>query len=1519
MNGVWRTLSIALTANTAGFISGMSRAGSATKVFGAVVAVSLALALGQAIQFESAMAGVAKTVDANAREMAVLERGIVSMANRMPATREEIAGVAEAAGQLGISKGALLDFTEVAVQLGVTTNLAADDAATGLAKIANVMGTSEGDFDRMGATLVELGNNGASTESDILSMAQRLSGIGSLIGASEADVLGLANAMSSVGIEAELGGGATQRMFLKIDQAVQDGGTALTGFATTSGMSAEAFAAAWEKDPVRAYESLLQGLDKIEESGGNVSATLDALGIKGTQNRQVILRLIGAHELLGESLDDAERAWMENTALTEEAEKRYATAESQLKIFRNQVTYVGAALGAEMIPGLLGAIDGARDLGSWFKEMGERHGPRLLGVWHDLASVGDNLASVLGVAYDSAQPLAATLVAISAVGLAGLIDGLDSVTGFLERNEWLTRSIAAATAAWASMQAWGLLLSTLGPIATTLKGIRTAIMGIAATRGVSNLAATWGVMGASAGGAARGVTNLLSTVASSPTAMAGAAIGVGVFLVALDELVIGARKAEENADALTGAMEATGTSLRRAFDAKLAKTIADVAGGFDIGDSGNAFRQTIDGMGTSASELAAALNGTDEQFGAFKDRVADFLVGRGQETLIGPLNEDLDTLRGSSQRAAEQQRDLAEANRELGIETDGATDAAADGADAADKGTAAQRALADATGQTIEEVMAADEAWVELADSMRETWASAFDLGSKFSGRMTIRERDFGLAELRAGVEDQVAGIRDSLADASREISEGLDDTLADISESLADTDEDVGKGLAKSLAGIDEDLAETVADIQEEMAAARFEMSGQDLADALSEGQKRIADATEDAADRKAEAEESAEERRAAAVEEASEREADAIEDARKREAEAVEEAEARKAEAWAASDKSLTDYVDQNGVTGQQIADFYAGQTIKVTEFASNINKAFALGYDPSLISDLLVQGPDEAAGTVEALVRDYSAGLVDQVNEGVTAMQTLSDEAVEIARLANLATGDMSDDMARNLDKASEIGRWKATLGTRATAEAIAKEMKIGADVVKMIAAAYQINLVDSVNPILEALGQPRIVGRGSVGVGTPGGGQMFNTGGRVPGSGPNVDSVLAWVTPGEHVITQPKAKEWGHGFFDDINSGRLSPADVMAAGYNEGGEVLLAAGRRLEQAGAHITEHPVWDRVDPVHVQGSHHYRNTSGTGADAFDANYGAGTSAREMAFFDQWAPVIAAMGLRVLWRVAGHYNHLHADLGGPGYGMGGSGNYSGGGAGPVGHYAPFPAPPEIGDGMLADVAEITLKKTHDIATWWAASQFSPFAVAPGNTGAGGSPSAVRAMVEGMAAARGWVGPEWSALDRLVQKESSWNPNAQNPTSTAYGLFQFLNSTWGPYGPKTSDPRLQAQYGFGYISDRYGSPSAALAFHLGHNWYNQGGPVLPYGSYDGGGYLPTGLSLAYNGTGRPEPAGHHLTPADRIAQVNASVTVINQVHVGNRYLGEFVNEGAEAVVDADHRRGARLARAGQRHG
>jgi TP901 family phage tail tape measure protein len=350
-------------------------AGASMLGFGTAAVGGLALAGKAAMDWESAWAGVTKTVDGSPEQMAALEGELRNLAKTLPSTHEEIAAVAEAAGQLGVKREDVAGFTRTMVDLGETTNLSADEAATAIAQISNVMGTMEREgskgVERFGATLVALGNAGASTEAEIVSMAKRIAGAGKLVGASESDVLALANAMASVGIEAELGGGVISRVMQRMYADVQTGGEGLDNLAKVAGVSSKDFAAAFESDPVRAVDSVVKGLSRVKDEGGNVIDTMADLGIKGTEETSVILRLAGAGDLLADSLKLGDEAWKSNSALAEEAAKRYETTESKVKIAWNNIKDAAIDAGAVLLPIIAGAAETVAGLASAFGSLPE--------------------------------------------------------------------------------------------------------------------------------------------------------------------------------------------------------------------------------------------------------------------------------------------------------------------------------------------------------------------------------------------------------------------------------------------------------------------------------------------------------------------------------------------------------------------------------------------------------------------------------------------------------------------------------------------------------------------------------------------------------------------------------------------------------------------------------------------------------------------------------------------------------------------------------------------------------------------------------------------------------------------------------------------------------------------------------------------------------------------------------------------------------------------------------------------
>ncbi|RBS10747.1 phage tail tape measure protein [Enterococcus faecalis] len=401
-------------------VGGSMTKGITLPIAGAVGAVTTA-----AVKWESAFTGVKKTndemVDSNGKVIYSyddLEKGLRDLAKELPTSHEEIAKVAEAAGQLGIKTDKVVGFTKTMIDMGESTNMSADTAATSLARFANITQMSQDKFSNLGSAIVDLGNNLATTESEITEMGLRLAGAGKQIGMTEGDIVGFAAALSSVGIEAEAGGSAFSRLmvqmqlatetgveaFAPLKQAVAEqgvswesfvhavnwGGKELTAvskqmgiptselkkmykeaskasgsledFANVTGRTSEEFAQLFKSNPSQALIEFIQGLKDSEKHGISAIKVLDDMGITEVRLRDSLLRAANASDVFEGAVKRGNEAFNENTALAEEAGKRYGTTESQLKILRGQLNDVAITFGGPLVAALNSAISAAKPM-----------------------------------------------------------------------------------------------------------------------------------------------------------------------------------------------------------------------------------------------------------------------------------------------------------------------------------------------------------------------------------------------------------------------------------------------------------------------------------------------------------------------------------------------------------------------------------------------------------------------------------------------------------------------------------------------------------------------------------------------------------------------------------------------------------------------------------------------------------------------------------------------------------------------------------------------------------------------------------------------------------------------------------------------------------------------------------------------------------------------------------------------------------------------------------------------------
>lgn len=220
-----------------GTISGIGDA--YTRSISVPIVGAAAASVNAAIDIDTALTDVKKTVDGTEEEYQALKQAAIDYSQVNAVSPSEILSIQALGAQLGFGKDQLKEFAEVASGLDIATNMNAEDAATEMAHFANIVGMNKDQISNYASTIVELGNNTATTEADISAMAQRIAGAGKSMGMSSAEILGMAAALSSLGIEAEAGGTAISTIMSSIDSSVAMGTKGIQGYADELGMSTD--------------------------------------------------------------------------------------------------------------------------------------------------------------------------------------------------------------------------------------------------------------------------------------------------------------------------------------------------------------------------------------------------------------------------------------------------------------------------------------------------------------------------------------------------------------------------------------------------------------------------------------------------------------------------------------------------------------------------------------------------------------------------------------------------------------------------------------------------------------------------------------------------------------------------------------------------------------------------------------------------------------------------------------------------------------------------------------------------------------------------------------------------------------------------------------------------------------------------------------------------------------------------------------------------------------------------------
>ena len=293
--------------------------------------------------FETALVGVGKTTDLAGRELEVFGSSIQELGRRIPIPTNELLRLAQVAAQLGIrGEKNLRKFAETGARLAVSTNVGAEEAVTALSRIIGITGESSDSVERLGDSLVFLGNNFKTSEAEILTAARRISQSTAGFGLLGDDILAIAASLKEAGVQAESGGTAIGRVFREISEAINDGGSQLEGFTRVTGLTADQLKEKLAKDAAGTFKLFIEGLNASVRGGTDLGVTLKQLELNSDRVQATLRPLVSISNRVGDAFAGVAKS---DGQLFKESEKQFNTVASLLVKLNNSFNDIFTNLG----------------------------------------------------------------------------------------------------------------------------------------------------------------------------------------------------------------------------------------------------------------------------------------------------------------------------------------------------------------------------------------------------------------------------------------------------------------------------------------------------------------------------------------------------------------------------------------------------------------------------------------------------------------------------------------------------------------------------------------------------------------------------------------------------------------------------------------------------------------------------------------------------------------------------------------------------------------------------------------------------------------------------------------------------------------------------------------------------------------------------------------------------------------------------------------------------------------------
>ncbi|UXT64228.1 phage tail tape measure protein [Agrobacterium tumefaciens] len=545
-----------------------------------------------AMDFESAMAGIAKVSGFDDAGLAAYAKQLRNLANKeIPMAVTDLAALSAAAAQAGVPDEDLFDFTRLTAKTAVAWEMSGAQAGEALAKIRTALGLTNAQTAAYADAINYVSDSLATNAPELIDFTKRVAVQGEFFGFAKEQSVAFGAAMISAGFNADVA--ATS--FRNMGRALTKGASATKaqrGAYETLGLDAKKVAKAMQKDAVGTTMKVIEKLGQLPE---HMQASVMS-GLFGDE-AAALVPLLKNTELLRKALSLTADEQKYLNSVGKEFEKRAATSAYKLQRFKSQIADIGLTIGGALLPAITQITEALGPALLRFSEWSEAHPALIRNVVAATTAVVGFKVAVAGTRF---------------MGLMGRGGALSMMA--------LGYNTVGKAAIFAGR---GIKLMAFTPIVAGLGAARRALVGFAASAAILGPDGATGIAIKGLGKGVLSILNPLNLVRRSAFLLRGALMFTGVGAV-IAGIAAAGTLIYNNWDGLVSFFQGVGQGFMAALEP--VRPIMEPIAGF------------AERIYTAVSNMLGPIKATNTEWRAWGETVGG-VVGGAVRTVVEAIND----------------------------------------------------------------------------------------------------------------------------------------------------------------------------------------------------------------------------------------------------------------------------------------------------------------------------------------------------------------------------------------------------------------------------------------------------------------------------------------------------------------------------------------------------------------------------------------------------------------------------------------------------------------------------------------------------------------------------------------------------------------------------------------------------------------------------------------------------------------------------------------------------------------